>query len=127
MRKSREAKDGGDPDYFKRRFRAALGAPLRETGLNAEVFIWDDFHDRYLISNIIGISLQNGFDTTTNPNSVTRWGRLGRDDRDGVRREFNRAGTQHKLATGSGWHDRTSRPLPNGRDWHATCSMDGPR
>ena len=98
MRKSREAKDGGDPDYFKRRFRAALGAPLRETGLNAEVFIWDDFHDRYLISNIIGISLQNGFDTTTNPNSVTRWGRLGRDDRDGVRREFNRAGTQHKLA-----------------------------
>ena len=40
-----------DPEYFKRRFRDALGEPLRAAGLTAEVFIWDDFHDRYLISN----------------------------------------------------------------------------
>ena len=61
------------------------------------MFIWDDFHDRYLISNIIGISLPNGFDTTTAPNSNTRWTRLGRNDRDDIRREFNRNGRPHKL------------------------------
>ena len=87
----------GDSDYFKRRFCNRLGETLRAAGLSAEVFVWDRFHDRYLISNIIGISLPNGFDTTAARKSVTRWTRLGRDDRDGVRREFNRAGRRHEL------------------------------
>ena len=87
----------GDSDYFKRRFRDRLGETLRAAGFSAEVFVWDRFHDRYLISNIIGISLPNGFDTTAARKSVTRWTRLGRDDRDGVRREFNHAGRRHEL------------------------------
>ena len=94
---SREFPMRGDSDYFKRRFRDRLGETLRAAGLSAEVLVWDHFHDRYLISNIIGISLPNGFDTTANPNSVTRWGRLGRNDRDDVRREFNSTGRKHKL------------------------------
>ena len=43
-----------DRDYFERRFRDGMSANLRAAGLHAEVFIWDDFHDRYLISNLIG-------------------------------------------------------------------------
>ena len=58
---------GDDPEHFQRRFRNGLGEVLRAAGLSAVVFIWDDFHDRYLISNLVGISLPNGFDTTTAP------------------------------------------------------------
>ena len=65
-------------DYFKQRFHSGLSARFRAAELTAEVFIWDDFHDRYLISNLIGISLPNGFDTTRNRDSITRWTRLGR-------------------------------------------------
>lgn len=86
----------GDAAYFERRFRSALGKTLRDTDLQIEVFLWDDFHDRYLISNIIGIALQNGFDTTDAPDTVTRWARLSRDDRDDVRREFQRSSRLHK-------------------------------
>jgi len=78
-------------------FRATLGPVARSAGLRVEVLVWDDFHDRYLICNLIGISLPNGFDTTTDPSSVTRWTRLGRDDRDGVQREFDPASTRHGL------------------------------
>ena len=78
-------------------FRYGLENHLRTAGLQIEVFVWDDFHDRYLISNLIGISLLNGFDTTARPNDRTTWNRLGRDDRDDVQREFDKASRQHKL------------------------------
>ena len=83
-------------DYFERRFRDGLSGLLR-ADLKADVFVWDDFHDRYLISNLVGISLPNGFDTTQDPDSVSRWSRLGRNDRDGVQREFDRASQRHTL------------------------------
>ena len=83
-----------DPNYFEHRF-GRLAAPLRRSGLSAEVFIWDDFHDRYLISNLIGIALSNGFDT--NNSQSTTWHRLGRLDRDNVRREFHPRTGPHKL------------------------------
>ncbi|MBN2491309.1 MAG: hypothetical protein JXQ29_10725 [Planctomycetes bacterium] len=83
--------------YFERRFRDALQASVRAVGLRVEVFVWDDFHDRHLISNLIGISLPNGFDTTADPSSVTRWTRLGREDRDDVQREFDPASNRHAL------------------------------
>ena len=66
-----------DPTYFESRFRERLAKTLRTAGLRAEIFIWDDFHDRYLISNLIGISLSNGFDTKANQS--TSWHRLGRN------------------------------------------------
>ena len=82
---------------FEPRFRKELADPLRAAGLQAEVFVWDDFHDRYLISNLIGISLPNGFDTDPNPDAVTRWTRLGRKDRDDAQREFDVASQRHVL------------------------------
>ena len=89
----------GEHDYFQRRFRDGMSANLRAARLHAEVFVWDDFHDRYLISNLVGISLPNGFDTTRNPDSITRWTRLGRCDRDDVQREFDPASRRHALHT----------------------------
>ena len=78
-------------------FRLKLAAPLQAVGLRAEVFVWDDFHDRYLISNLVGISLQNGFDTSNNPKDITTWTRLGRSVRDDVQREFDPSSNRHKL------------------------------
>lgn len=84
-----------DESYFECRFRDELASPLRTAGLRAEVFIWDDFHDRYLISNLIGITLPNGFDTG-GPYQNTRWARLGRDDRDDAQREFDPSSNRHE-------------------------------
>ena len=86
-----------DRAYFEPLFRDNLANCLHAVGLQAKFFIRDNFHDRYLISNLVGISLPNGFDTTSDPNSVTRWTRLGRNDRDGVQREFDPASQRHTL------------------------------
>ena len=70
---------------------------MQQCGLSAEIFIWDDFHDRYIISDLIGISAQNSFDTTGAPNNLTTWTRLGRADRDDIQREFDPASNRHRL------------------------------
>ncbi|QII12704.1 hypothetical protein KsCSTR_33250 [Candidatus Kuenenia stuttgartiensis] len=75
----------------------ALSSSLLSAGLFADVFIWDNFHDRFIISDLVGISAQNGFDTTTHPGSKTTWNRLGRQERDDVQREFDPASGRHNL------------------------------
>ena len=85
-----------DNTYFKRRFDNLLGQLVRTSGLRVKVFIWDDFHDRFLISNLVGISLPNGFDIG-GAHQETRWTRLSRNDRDGVQREFDPVSGKHKL------------------------------
>jgi hypothetical protein len=77
-------------------FKNQLSGAIQTVGLPVEVFIWDDFHDRYLISDIVGVSLPNGFDTTT-ANTITTWTRLGRQDRDDIQREFDPASHRHTL------------------------------
>jgi hypothetical protein len=77
--------------------RPALAIAATQSGLSFEVFLWDDFHDRYLISDIVGISVPHGFDTTRAANAVTTWTRLGRGDRDDVQREFDAASNRHTL------------------------------
>ncbi len=81
---------------WRSRFNTVLGQTVRQMGLQVEAFLWDDFHDRYLISNLIGILMPNGFDTETNP-STTRWARLDRDHRDSVEKEFDPAFERHRL------------------------------
>jgi hypothetical protein len=75
--------------------RPALEAASRQSALRFDVFLWDDFHDRYLISDLVGISVPNGFDTTTDARATTIWTRLGRADRDNVQREFDPASNRH--------------------------------
>jgi len=82
---------------WKNCFNGDFSASLRSDSLAAEIFIWDDFHDRHIITDIIGISAANGFDTTTDPNNITTWNRLGRVDRDDVQREFDPSSKRHNL------------------------------
>ena len=81
---------------FEPVFRNALTATLHNAGLRAKVFIWDEFHDRYLLSNLMGILVPYGFDTT-NADDLTTWTRLGRTDCDDVQREFEEGSGRHKL------------------------------
>jgi hypothetical protein len=81
----------------EQRFRATIETAVRSAGLRVEVFVWDQFHDRFLISNLVGISMPNGFDTSGNPRDITRWTRLGRADLDDVQREFDPVSRRHDL------------------------------
>ena len=72
----------------------AITTAAKNAGLSVSVFLWDDIHDRYLITDLIGIGLQYGFGTTTKPNAQTTWHRLGRSDRDSIQREFDPAHRQ---------------------------------
>jgi len=86
------------PEEWEKQFREKLDAPLTSARLTVKVFIWDDFHDRYLITDLVGISVPNGFDVEKNPKlKVTTWTRLGRRDRDDVQREFDPAARRHTL------------------------------
>ena len=87
---------GPDFDQLESDFRDTLGKELQAAGLQADVFVWDWFHDRYLISNLIGISLPNGFDTSRGED-LTTWSRIGLRQRDDVQREFDPASGRHRL------------------------------
>ena len=69
-------------------FRNKFEPALLQSNLKVKVFVWDDFHDRYLISDLVGIQMSNGFDTSTGP-LQTIWSRIGRTDREAVERDFD--------------------------------------
>lgn len=73
---------------WEERFRP-LSDNLATMGLECTVLFWSDFHDRFLVSNLIGLSVSAGFDTTTDPNSEACWSRLGRAHRDDWQRRFD--------------------------------------
>lgn len=83
-------------DDLVQRF-SSLNVPLRAVGMTIHVFVWDDFHDRYLISDIIGMSIPNGFDISGNPSDQTTWTRLGRAEKDDIQREFDPAAGRHRV------------------------------
>ncbi len=74
-----------------------LSVSLRKAHLKATVFVWDSMHDRYLITNLIGISLPNGFDVSSDVNELTTWTRLSPKDREDIQREFDSARRRHQL------------------------------
>ena len=92
--KNREIIDSSD---WEKCFRDSWSDQLAAAKLPVKVFIWDHFHDRYLISDIIGIAMTNGYDTTSKPDDKTTWSRLSRKDRDDIQREFDPASNAHKL------------------------------
>jgi hypothetical protein len=67
----------------------SLQQPLKNAGLSADVFIWDQFHDRFIVTNLIGVLMSNGFDVSRNPNEMTTWARLDRSNREQLQREFD--------------------------------------
>jgi hypothetical protein len=85
---------------------AKFGEVLLNRGLSADVFFWDDFHERYLITDIVGVSVPAGFDITGRPDDPSTWGRLGRADRDNIQRQFDPAARPGSLK----WRFRVGVP-----------------
>ena len=77
-----------DQQDMENTFRNKFGPILSRSNLTVKVFVWDDFHDRYLISDLVGIQMSNGFDTSTGP-LQTIWSRIGRTDREDIERDFD--------------------------------------
>lgn len=78
-------------------FRKKWTDDLKRSGIKIEVFMWDDFHDRFVASSLLGMSWSNGFDTTTNPNVRVTVSHLSRADRDDLQEEFAQNSTRHTL------------------------------
>lgn len=70
---------------------ASLDIQLKGAGLSAEVFLWQDFHDRYLITDVVGVTVGAGFDVTQVVDDKTTWARLGKSDRDDFQRRYDPA------------------------------------
>ena len=74
---------------WERRFRGRWGAALQAKNSKVEVFIWSDLHDRYLLSDLLGIHLGNGFDTSNDISKRVTWTRLSSRDRDNIQRDVD--------------------------------------
>ena len=86
---------GANQTVLEQRFRNAWSAPLQAAGISASVYVWPDIHDRYLISNLIGMSVTNGFDESGDPNDQMTFTRLSRGDADGIQRDHDIAFKRH--------------------------------
>ena len=60
--------------------------------LHIEVFIWKRIHDRYLLSNLMGLQIPYGFDTNKyKPTEETTWSRLTQKSIDAEYRKVDKA------------------------------------
>ncbi|MEH2286344.1 MIT C-terminal domain-containing protein [Nostoc sp.] len=75
-----------------------LSPTLKNANLTAQVFFWTDFHDRYLITDLIGINLNNGFNTD---NKLTTWTKLSKSDRNNINDEFKPDSLHKKSLVGN--------------------------
>jgi hypothetical protein len=81
-------------DWKKRFCSSDLAGVINRLELDAKVFLWDKMHDRFLLTNILGVSVPNGFDIGGAP---TIWSTISRKCRDDLQREFDPNSHQHKL------------------------------
>ena len=81
---------------LEKRFQDSWAADLRGAGLSVKVFVWPDLHDRYLLTDLIGIDMNNGFDHSTSPQEKTTWSRMGRAQADEVQRDHDPAAARIK-------------------------------
>jgi hypothetical protein len=87
----------------------ALIPQLIHANSTVNVFVWDNFHDRYLLTNQIGISMPNGFDIAKYEEWTT-WTRVSRTDKENVEGEFDPNSHRHNemfsfKVSGTGFSD----------------------
>lgn len=82
---------------YEQDFCQCLTSVIQSQKLSVEVFIWDKFHDRYIISNLGGIQSGHSFGVSDHPSETTTWTRISRTRRDELQKEFSRNSNLHKL------------------------------
>jgi hypothetical protein len=75
-------------------FERHWGPELRRRHRSIRVFLWDEFHDRCLLSNLVGLLWANGFDTTTDPRKKVGIERRDQKVRDELMRKFDKNSTE---------------------------------
>lgn len=70
---------------------------LARADMKADVFIWEDTHDRYLVSDIISISLPYGFDIGGDGEPPTTWSRIGTKEIERLQLEYEPSCKMHGL------------------------------
>lgn len=88
---SKKALRGVNFEDEKKKSQRELSAALRQAKVKSQidVFVWKDFHDRYLISDLIGIVLPHGFYAPGSQDSIgTTWTRLKETDREHIESKF---------------------------------------
>jgi len=79
---------------WKSRF-SSLSAVVQDVGLTATVYVWEKFHDRFILSNLASIGLSSGLDI--HPHEPTIWSRLPRDLRDQCQSDFSANSAKYNL------------------------------
>jgi hypothetical protein len=82
---------------FERLFKRHLESFIQSKKLEVEIFIRDQIHDRFILTNFIGIQSGNSFSISRNPDETTTWTRISRTRRDELQKEFARNSRDHKL------------------------------
>ena len=75
-------------DYFRKK----LTNVIKQAQLEVNFFIWDEFHDRYIISNLVGIMSGNSFSIGE---QETTWMRLDRTRKGQIQAEFDGNSRKH--------------------------------
>lgn len=70
---------------------------LKRKSLRAEIHLWDHFHDRFIITNLLGIHMGKGLSINDKVNEITTWSKLSKLDREAVEREFDSNSGQRTL------------------------------
>jgi hypothetical protein len=84
-------------ENWKERFSKEWEEKLNNLGLRVDIFLWDEIHDRYFLSDLMGINLPYGFSTTSRKDSFTTWTKLEKDDINSIWKEFEPCSTGHVL------------------------------
>jgi len=82
-------------DNIEKYYREKLSKRYINNGMRVKIFLWREVHDRYIISDLIGLLLGNGLDTEFK--TTTTWARLDRKNKDQVQRQYDPAYTPQKL------------------------------
>jgi len=82
-------------DEIKEIFSKSWTDELEHQSIKLELFLWDDFHDRFVASDLLSMTWSNGFDTTTDCRDRVTVSRLARKDQDDLQEEFQENTTCH--------------------------------
>lgn len=85
------------PEGLKARFERMLA---RVTGrrFKVQLFVWEKFHDRHLVTDVGGAVMGNGFDERSQWVETTTWSRHTYASIDAIRREFDPTSITHGKA-----------------------------
>lgn len=81
-----------NPNELQLRFEDYFRPCLHKLNVKVSVFFWSGFHDRFVISNLVGISLSNGFDIGRGAHDTAVWSLLDIRIRDEIQSKFDPQG-----------------------------------